>query len=266
MYDAFYVPDGERFASTEHTRGPWDPGHQHAGPPAALLGRELARCGDPAGRRIGRMTFEILGPIPIAPLQPAAQVVRPGRSIELLEGTLAGPEGEVMRARAWRLRADDIELPGGLPAQPPPPPGPGEGRETAQFPSPSEVGWHTAMEILFVAGDYLDPGPATAWFRPRLPLVAGEEPGPIERVLLAADAGNGVSATLPWERFLFVNTDLTVHLSRLPAGEWVCLDAATYPEPDGIGLAESVLFDEHGRIGRAVQTLLIRPRRGGRTP
>jgi Thioesterase-like superfamily len=257
--EAFYVPDGDRFASTEHTRGPWDPEHQHAGPPAALLGRALAGAGEPDGRRVGRITFEILGPIPIAPLAAAVEVVRPGRSIELLEGTLAGPEGDVMRARAWRLRTNDAGLPDGLPAHPPPP-GPAEGRETARFPSEAVVGWHTAMEIRFVVGDYLDPGPATAWFRPRLPLVAGETPGPVELVLLAADAGNGVSATLPWDRFLFVNTDLTVHLSRLPAGEWVCLDAATFPEPDGIGLAESVLFDEHGRIGRAVQTLLIRPR------
>jgi Acyl-CoA thioesterase C-terminal domain/Acyl-CoA thioesterase N-terminal domain len=257
--EAFYVPDGERFASTEHTRGPWDPEHQHAGPPAALLGRALARAGEPEGRRVGRVTFEILGPIPIAPLEVAVEVVRPGRSIELLEGTLTGPEGDVMRARAWRLRTDHVGLPAGLPADPPPP-GPGEGRETARFPSDAQVGWHTAMEIRFVAGDYLDLGPATAWFRPRLALVAGEALGPVERVLLAADAGNGVSATLPWDRFLFVNTDLTVHLSRLPAGEWVCLDAATFPEPDGIGLAEGVLFDEQGRIGRAVQTLLIRPR------
>jgi hypothetical protein len=257
--EAFYLPDGERFVSTEHTRGPWDPDHQHAGPPAALLGRALAGCGEPEGRRVGRVTFEILGPIPIAPLMARAEVVRPGRSIELLEGALAGPQGDVMRARAWRLRTNHVELPAGLPADPPPP-GPGEGRETARFPAEAAAGWHKAMEIRFIAGEYLDPGPATAWFRPRIPLVAGEALGPLERVLLAADAGNGISAALPWDRFLFVNTDLTVHLSRLPRGEWVGLDSATFPEPDGIGLAESVLYDERGRIGRAVQTLLIRPR------
>jgi Acyl-CoA thioesterase C-terminal domain/Acyl-CoA thioesterase N-terminal domain len=257
--DAFYLPEGERFASTELTRGPWDEESQHAGPPAALLARELERCGEPRARRVGRVTIEILGPVPIAPLTAAARVVRPGRGVELVEGELAGPEGPVMSARAWRLRAEPVELPDGLPVYPPPP-GPESGRPTAEFPSQATVGWHTAMEIRFVAGDYLEPGPATAWFRPRHRLVAGEETSPLARVLLAADAGNGVSATLDWSRFRFVNVDLTVHLARPPRGEWVCLDAVTVPEADGTGLAESALHDEQGRIGLAAQTLVIRPR------
>ena len=32
-----YEPDGDRFVPTGLTRGPWDRGFQHAGPPAALL-------------------------------------------------------------------------------------------------------------------------------------------------------------------------------------------------------------------------------------
>ena len=259
MAEAFYVPDGERFDSTELTRGPWDESSQHAGPPAALLARELERCGEPDGRRVGRITVDILGPVPIAPVTASARVVRPGRGVELVEGELSGPDGEVMRARAWRLRPDPIELPAGLPDHPPPV-GPEAGGPTARFPSDAAVGWHTAMEIRFVAGDYLDPGPATAWFRPRHPLVAGEELSPLARVMLAADAGNGVSATLDWSRFLFVNVDLSVHLARLPRGEWVCIDAVTFPESDGVGLAESALYDEQGRIGLAAQTLVIRPR------
>jgi hypothetical protein len=257
--DAFYVPEGEGFVSTELTRGPWDERSQHAGPPAALLARALERCGDPEGRRVGRVTVEILGPVPIAPLTVAARVVRPGRGVELVEGELSGPDGAVMSARAWRLRAGAIDLPDGLPDHPPPP-GPEGGEPTAQFPSPATTGWHTAMEIRFVRGDYLEPGPATAWFRPRHPLVAGEEPSPLARVLLAADAGNGVSAILDWSRWLFVNVDLTVHLARPPRDQWVCLDAVTFPEPDGIGMAQSALYDRYGRIGLAAQTLVIRPR------
>ena len=79
-------------------------------------------------------------------------------------------------------------------------------------------------------------------------------------MLVAADSGNGVSATLDYHRYVFINTDLTVHLMRMPAGEWVLLDAVTYPEPNGVGLADTALFDERGRIGRASQTLLVRER------
>jgi hypothetical protein len=93
------------------------------------------------------------------------------------------------------------------------------------------------------------------------PLLPDEEPSQLQRVLVAADSGNGVSATLDWSRYVFINVDLTVHLHRLPAGEWVCLDAITIPEPTGIGLADTALFDERGPIGRALQTLLVAERR-----
>ena len=93
-----------------------------------------------------------------------------------------------------------------------------------------------------------------------LPLLPDEEPTPLQRVLVAADSGNGVSVTLDWSRYLFINVDLSEHLHRMPAGEWVCLDAVTLPEPNGIGMADTRLFDERGPFGRAVQTLLIADR------
>ena len=95
------------------------------------------------------------------------------------------------------------------------------------------------------------------WFRLRVPVVAGEEPTPLQRVAAAADFGNGVSAALERGRYLFINPDLTITLHRPPAGEWVGLDAVTHAEAHGVGLAESALYDEHGRIGRSVQTLLV---------
>ena len=116
------------------------------------------------------------------------------------------------------------------------------------------------MEYRFVRGGFRELGPATVWMRMRQPLVEGEEPTPLQRVLAAADSGNGVSATLDSPRYLFINVDLSVHLHRLPAGEWVCLDAITAPEPTGIGLADTALHDERGPIGRALQTLLVRER------
>jgi hypothetical protein len=90
--------------------------------------------------------------------------------------------------------------------------------------------------------------------------VAGEEPSPLQRVLAAADSGNGASAALDWTKWLFINVDLTVHLHRMPAGEWVCLDAITIAEPEGIGIADTAIYDEQGPIGRTVQTLLVAKR------
>jgi hypothetical protein len=258
MPDAFYTPDGDRLVPSELTRGPWDPGAQHAGPPSALLGRAIERREPRDGMRIGRITLEILGPVPLAPLMVTAEVVRPGRSVELLEATLVGPDGEVMRARAWRVQAGSVGLQG---EEDPSPPGPEAGEERDFFPTGKDVGYHTAMEYRFVRGAFLEPGPATVWMRMRVPLVEGEEPSPLERVLVAADSGNGVSAALDYHRYVFINTDLSVHLLRPPAGDWVCLDAVTYV--DGLGLTDTALWDERGRVGRAAQTLLVRERSMG---
>jgi Thioesterase-like superfamily len=255
--DAFYSLDGGTARPSELTRGPWDPNAQHAGPPSALLGRAIELCEPREGMRVGRVTVEILAPVPIAPLTVSASVVRPGRSVELLEASLAGPNGEVMRARGWRLAVGEIKADW---EQEQPPPGPDDATALEFFAENGgeRVGWHTAMEIVFARGKFLEPGPATVWMRPRVTLVEGEETTPLQRVLLAADGGNGVSAPLDWSRFIFINTDLSVHLLRPPEGEWVCLDAVTHV--DGTGMTDTALWDERGRIGRAAQTLLVRER------
>jgi hypothetical protein len=254
---AFYERDGDAFVPSELTRGPWDPGAQHAGPPSALLGRAV----EAEGTLIGRMTIEVLRPVPLAPLAVTSGVIRPGRNVELLEAALyeagGGDRPPIARATAWRLRTDDgvAALDSG-----PPPPGPEAGGERPFFPTGQDVGYHTAMDYRFVDGGFIEPGPARVWLRMRQPLVAGEPVSPLARVLVAADSGNGVSAALDYRRHLFINTELSIHLVREPAGEWVLLDAITYVGPHGVGLSESVLYDETGRLGSAAQTLLVRRR------
>jgi Acyl-CoA thioesterase C-terminal domain/Acyl-CoA thioesterase N-terminal domain len=260
---SFYEPDGDRYLATELTRGPWDPEAQHAGPPAALIGREIERLGD--GRigggegpiaQVGRITYELLRPVPISPLTVSAEVVRPGRSVEMVEAELSDRDGPVMRARGWRLRSGEVAFEKSA-GRPSPPPGPEDGEPGDFFHTGYDVGYHTAMEYRFIRGAFTEAGPATVWMRMAVPLVPEEEPTPLQRVLAAADSGNGVSAALDWRSYLFINVDLSVHLHRLPAGEWVCLDAVTLPERTGIGMADTRLHDERGPIGRAVQTLLV---------
>lgn len=261
MFAGFYERDGELFAATELTRGPWDPGAQHAGPPAALLGYAIERLPEAAGFQVGRITFEILRSVPIAPVRAQAQVARPGRRVQMFEAELSDGDGEVlMRARAWGIRTAAIEVPPEAIAAAEPPPPPERGKPANFFPTGQEHGYHSAMEVRFVSGDFVEPGPATVWLRMRRPLVAGEEATPLQRTLVVADVGNGVSASLDFRRFLFINVDLTVQLERMPAGEWICVDAVTLPQPSGVGTAESVLADRDGRIGRGLQTLLISER------
>jgi hypothetical protein len=261
LFPAFYERENGFFVATELTRGPWDPGAQHAGPPAALLGYAIERLPEAEGFQIGRITLEILRSVPIAPVRVQARVARPGRRVQMFEAELSDAEGEVLvRARAWGIRTAAIEIPADAIVAGDPPPPPEEGEETGFFPTGEEHGYHSAMEVRFVSGGFLEPGPAMVWLRMRQPLVAGEEPTPLQRTLVVADVGNGVSASLDFRRFLFINVDLTVQLERMPVGEWVFVDAVTLPQPSGVGTAESVLADREGRIGRGLQTLLVSER------
>jgi Thioesterase-like superfamily len=114
MSEAFFETLGpDRFRATELTRGPWDPGLQHAGPPAALLGRAVERHGERSGLQVARITVDIVRPLPIAELQVTTRLLRGGRSVELVEATLRAGEAEVMRATALRIRTAELDLPAG---------------------------------------------------------------------------------------------------------------------------------------------------------
>jgi Thioesterase-like superfamily len=261
---SFYVPLGDGvWRATAHTAGPWDSGAQHGGPPSALLGRAMLRCQPRTDMMIARFTCEILRSIPVGEITVTARLARPGRSVELLEATARAGGREVARAAAWRvLRADSPAVP---PRRPSPPQLPGErsARPAGERPGPP-AGWldgyMSAIEWRPARGGVGVAGPAAVWTRMRYPLVPDEEPAPLERVLVTADSGNGVSGELDISRWLFINPELTVHLHREPAGEWICLDAQTAITPGGAGLATSCLSDLDGPIGVAAQSLLITPR------
>lgn len=260
MTEAFFVPDGEGWVATAHTRGPWDPGMQHGGPPSALLARALEATEPRPGTRLARVTVELLAPVPIGPVEITTRVVRPGRRVELVEGTLSAGGRPALLGRAWRIRTAEVALPAVAPVVPAAPLPPPEEVDVTPFDPPAGTfDYFRAIEWRFAHGDIRVPGPAAAWTRMRLPLVPGEEPSPLVRLVIVADSGNGVSAALPWTGWLFVNPDLTVAVHREPAGEWICLAARTTLGADGTGLAESVLSDRAGPAARGLQSLLVQP-------
>ncbi|MEP6954763.1 MAG: thioesterase family protein [Solirubrobacteraceae bacterium] len=259
MTEPIFRRDGDAFLPTAHAVGPWDPSQLHGGAPGALIAHAL----DAPGFQVARITFDFLGPVTTDPLTIAVDTVKPGRRAQLAEAELSAGGRVVLRARALRLRREAVDLadaaqdaqpPPGLPADARPSPFPG-----AQQGTP---GFHlTGMDIRFMAGSDYGRGPARAWFRMARPLVDDEPPSPLARVLAAADFGNGVSRIVDFDRFLFVNADLTVHVHREPAGEWVLLDARTRLEGEtGAGLASSVLSDERGPLGLAAQSLFVAAR------
>lgn len=263
MLDALFRPDGDRWMPHDLARGPWSPHALHGGPVAALLARTAERAETPGPMHPARLTVELLRPVPFEPLVATAAVVRPGRKVQWIEARLHAGTAEVARATLLRIRAADVPWPartaGGDTALPFP--GPAAGTAVrAPWAEDARAAYHsTATEHRVVRGAWGELGPTTDWIRLRHPLVPGEDPSPLQRVAAVADFGNGISSALPYEAYRFINPDLTVTLHRLPATEWVGLDAVTFPERHGVGVAESVLYDERGRIGHAAQTLLLEP-------
>jgi hypothetical protein len=257
--DAIYLPEGPgRFAPTELARGPWDPAAQHGGAPAALLARAVEGVASEIPMALVRLTFEFLRPVPLARLEVRTRILRPGRRVQLVEGTMHADDEEVARVTALRIRREDV--PGPPPAADAAPAGP-EASTLLEAPSerPTSFAWN-AMEIRFARGSFWEVGPSFAWFRLRCPLVAGEAPSPLQRLAAAGDFGNGIATAVSWRTHVFINPDLTLYVERLPAGEWVALDAITRVDGDGTGVSDSVLFDEGGRVGRAQQALYVAER------
>lgn len=258
---AFYTPlgtDGDRFHAGFATTGPWFADAQHGGPPAALLVRALERCDDRPGTQLGRVTVEVLGPIPAGEVRVSAAVERPGRAIALLAAEMTAGGRVVLRARAWRLATGDTAAV--VTGQAPPPPPLEAAEERSGRPEGWLPGFLDAMEFRWVSGTLAEPGPGVAWVRQRLPLVAGEEPTPWQRLALVADNANGIGAALDIRHWLFVNTELTLHAHRVPAGEWIAVSASAVLGPTGMGTSTALLFDAAGHVGRAAQQLIVRPR------
>ena len=259
---AYVEADDGRYRASELTRGPWDPEHQHGGPPIALVSRAIERAALAHGlTHLSRLTANLLRPVPIGELAVDVAVDYVGRSAGHYSARLVAGGKDVARFTALVQRESAIALPEGLAAHPLPsaPRGP-DASPPAAFPfAGRRVGYGDLVETRVARGRFFD-GPCAIWFRLRHALLQGEVPSVYQRVAVAADSGNGISAVLDFTKYTFVNPDLTINLLRRPRGEWICLDARSHLGPDGCGLAESALFDIDGLIGRATQSLSVRSR------
>jgi hypothetical protein len=257
--DAFYLPlDDDRFIATELTAGPWDGELQHGGPPSALLARAVEQTPSERPSTVVRMSVDLLGPVPVGPVAVTSRVLRPGRSVELVEAELSAGGRVAARALAWRIREASLELPGTATEVNPSPGFPDADTE-------ADPGWTggfiASLQTRFAEGGWSTPGPATMWARMRVPLVDGEDPTGLQRLMVLADCGNGISSALPISGWMFINPDLSVHLSRLPEGDWLCLEAQTQLDPvRGFGLAASRLYDRTGQVATGAQSLFVTAR------
>jgi hypothetical protein len=206
---------------------------------------------------VARLTANLFRPIPIAELSIEVREDYGGRNAAHFSASLNAGGKEVARFTALAQREAEVTLPRqSLPSAP------RSVEESRDAPFPFDrkrIGYQDLIESRVAGGEFFR-GPSAVWFRMRHPLILGEEPSALQRVAVAADSGNGISAVLDFRRYVFVNSDLTINLLRRPQGEWICIDARTLMGPAGGGIAEARIFDVLGLAGRSTQSLSIRPR------
>ncbi|OBG73866.1 MULTISPECIES: thioesterase family protein [unclassified Mycobacterium] len=254
---------GERFRATDLARGTWSASIQHGGPVSALLVRALERCERRADTRLSRVVVDLLGGVPAeGDLWVRAQVQRPGKQIELVgaEMLAPGPDGAprpVARATGWRLQHQDTRS---------------LAHASAPLPRPRAEAFNRNLKARDWDRNYvhsldwlwltepLSEGPGESWIHPTVDLVTGESMTALERLFAVADCANGIGSKLDIKKWTFLNTDLAVHVFRVPDGDWVGIRAETSYGPDGIGTTVGTLFDERGAVGAIQQSVLVRRR------
>ncbi len=251
--EAFYVRLGERrFVSTLHSQGAWQPGEQHLGPASGLVLAEVERR-LPSDKLISRVSFDVLGVIHSGELTIDVEVVRPGRSIELIEASMRHGDLTSVRARIWRLAATDTTRVQGIEWTPLPPP------DAMRLQAFSSVWSGGFIESLEVRQDVdARPGRGRSWIRTRYPLVEGETDPPVAGFLKLLDTANGLVVRERPGRVFFANVDLTVHFFRQPEAGWVGFDTRVNFGPTGLGETSSVLSDIRGPVGTVAQSLTVR--------
>ncbi|CKH64267.1 thioesterase family protein [Mycolicibacterium smegmatis] len=253
---------GERFAATDMVRGTWSAAIQHAAPASALLVRALEHCEPRAETRLARVAIDLMGGVPSeGDLWVRAEVQRPGKQIELVgaEMLATAPDGEprtVARASGWRMLTLDtstLQHTGVSPLRPL------ENARSHDMAKNWEPNYVHSIDWRWLTVP-LAPGPGESWLRPTVDLVKGEAMTPLQRLFAVADDANGIGSKLDIRKWTFLNTDLVVHVHRIPEGEWIGIRAETSYGPDGIGTTVGTLFDSSGAVGAIQQSVLVRPR------
>lgn len=246
----------DSFRPSGHVSGAWDESMQHIGPALGLLVHEV--LGDLAARRddpmvISRLSYELLGVVPMEVVDVAVEVIRPGRTIELVEATYGHGGRTGIRLRAWLQQPRDTVAIAGDGFDPLP--GPGE--MDPWDPTTLWNGGYLASAEVKRISDV--PGRSRYWVRTDVPLLAGEDISTIARMAGLFDIANGMAVRADPTAVHFPNIDLGAHLVREPVGEWLGFDTRVTFGPGGLGLTASVIHDADGPLGTVAQSLSVRP-------
>ncbi len=256
---ALFVPlDAHTVRATDYCRGPWSPDTLHGGPVVGLLAHTVEQAAADSPMLCSRLTVEMLRPVPLAILETEAVVVKQGRRATLIDAALRAEGVVVARASSQWIAADLAAAPlgGTVPERPDTP---SDGRSGGEFEYPMPGFNCDAAELRYVVGSHEAPGPGITWIRLESPLIAGRVNTPLVTVATVSD----LAAAAGWDESpgggSYINPDITLQLTRLPRGGWIAVDARVEHGGNRAALLEAVVFDDHGPIGRVLQSLVEAP-------
>lgn len=248
--------DRVAFRATRHVGGAWNEAEQHIAPALGLLAH-VVECDRDARRDdglvIGRLSYDILGTVPVGDVETSVEVLRPGRTIELVEASLTHGGRTIVRTRAWLMKPQNTTGITGtaLPRIAPP--------EDTEPWDPTTVWPGGFIQSVEVRRTLVEPGRARFWVRTPLPLVDDEKVSGQAYAAGLFDIANGMAVRADPRDVAFPNLDLTAHLFAEPRGEWIGFDTSVSFGSDGVGLTSTVLHDTSGPIGTMSQILTVRP-------
>ena len=102
------------YRSTILAQGAWNEHEQHMAPATGIICAELDQFSPRNDMRIGRISLDILGLIPAGEFSITTKVIRPGKTIELIESEMKAQGKRCIVARTWRMMTQNSQLIKGL--------------------------------------------------------------------------------------------------------------------------------------------------------
>jgi hypothetical protein len=256
---AIFTREGQLFRATELAGGPWSPDMLQGSATTALMVREVERLAIQSGFAVRRLTFDLWRPAGFRAFGLATAMLRDGRKAKTLQVQLMDGEVEIGRCtalltvRSGESPADPFSK--SVPADAAP--------ETGTPPPPFAQKWSRYFQnvsVRLIEGALEKPGPAAAWMRLDVPLVAGEANTPLLQAVQAADFSSGVAQIVDMREWTFINPEISLYFFREPEDEWILIRSRTRLGAGGAGLTTASLSDRQGPFAEVMQAMTFEKR------
>jgi hypothetical protein len=251
---ASFAAEGDVYRPLDLARSYWSRDALGGRAIVGLLGYEIERRHGAAGSVPARLTVDMFRLAPFRPLQIASRIIRDSARLLLVEADLMAAGEIVARATCQFLRSTAAP-PGQVWS-----PGPWDAPPPKTLAPVTEGERPRSFELRTVRGSFGGATEKHCWIREKYALVEGVPHSAFSRAAIAADyASPLVHAGDAGIRY--INTDITLHLHRLPEGEWIGFEATGHEASQGIAIGHCRLHDSTGAIGFVSCTALAQERR-----